>query len=109
MNLAVGQVYKAIDDSAPEGQEVVVVEVRDEENPKGLGIGYGDSAIATPIDRRQTFIHLATVHPFDIQILCAALPSHGPHRWQLVDDLHFESRRAFLYAVAGPHPVGDDG
>jgi hypothetical protein len=105
MNLAIGQVW--INDA---GERALVVEVRDEEHPRGHGYGFGDTAIAAPIHDRQPSLDPLTVHPFDTIIICAALEHHGPKRWRFVDQTHYlPSTDGIFYLYPGAHPVpGDD-
>lgn len=87
MNLALGQIYA----HTKTGQEVVVIQLRDETHAGGLGAGYGTMAIAYPIRPGQSVLPPDDeMHPFDAFILCDALPSHGDERWRLVEDRHFE-------------------
>jgi hypothetical protein len=103
VNLAIGQVWIDAD-----GNQAVVLEVRDEQHPRGLGVGYGDSAIAAPIEDK-TCVDPMRVHPFDTIILCGALEHHGTQRWSFVESVHYlPSADGIFYAYPGTHPVRGD-
>jgi hypothetical protein len=82
-----------------------VLEVRDEEHPRGHGAGYGDTAIAAPIHDRQPCVDPMRVHPFDTIILCGALEHHGPKSWRFVDQTHYlPSADGIFYALPRSAP-----
>lgn len=104
MNLAIGQIW-ATDD----GDQALVLEVRDEDHPRGHGRGYGDTAIAAPITGRETCVDPMRVHPFDTIIICGALEHHGPKKWKFVDTTHYlPSADGIFYSYPGSHPVRGD-
>lgn len=103
MKLAVGQIWE----HRETGEQVVVLQVRDENHPQGLGKPYGDSALAWPC----VFPSInpdEDLHPFDNAILCGAQKSHGDERWRFVDTAHYIEEYGSFVRTEGPHPIRGD-
>lgn len=78
MNLKLGQVYKHVST----GEHVVVLEVRDEHHPRGLGSD-GPSACAWPIRDDTVEFSAEDLHIFDCVILAPNQEHHGDKVWKL--------------------------
>jgi len=106
MRLAVGQVWE----HRTTGEQVVVLQVRDENHSWGLGKPYGDSGLAWPCGTLPSINPDEDLHPFDCTILCGAQKNHGDERWRFVDTVHYiDAVEDGTYSrVAGPHPIRGD-
>lgn len=87
MSYELGQVFELIGPGVVMPaiyDQVIVVDVRDGDHPKGLGKGL-PSALAVPHDDGVSWqVSLEEAHPLDVVILCRELPHHGDEVWRRV-------------------------